>query len=103
VCAARVTAAPAATRDQTLRLVGTGGSSPTHRPTPDRSVAGIWFPCTLSLTKHLGERLGGPRGVVALFPAARDGTWEREVERATGVPAPELRRRWLERLRLTER
>lgn len=38
--------------------------------------------------------------VIALFPAARAGTWEREVERNAQVPMSELRTRWLRQLGL---
>jgi hypothetical protein len=100
VCAARAPAHPR--RAEVLRLVGApGGSIFALRATDPRELALLWYPCTLSMTKFLIDRMG-VRRVVLLFPAVRAGTWEREIARAAGAPLPELRRRWLEHLGLAE-
>jgi hypothetical protein len=100
VCAARAPAHPR--RAEVLRRVGTPGGSISEVRAPDRrEIALLWYPCTLSMTKFLVDRVG-LRQVVLLFPAVRAGTWEREIERATGEPLPELRRRWLAHLGLAE-
>ena len=99
LCAARVRAHPRGT--ELLRGVGTAAPLSGLHTTEARIVAPVYFPCTLSMTKFLVDQMGlGP--VLALFPAIRAGTWERDIERSAGAPLPELRRRWLKKLGLPD-
>jgi hypothetical protein len=97
LCTERAAAHPK--REELLSAIGAGGSLATVAGVDRRQAATVVYPCTLSITKFLVETVGLP-AVIALFPAARDGTWEREVERIAKVPMSELRARWLRQLGL---
>ena len=98
VCAARAAAHPR--RAELLRVVGAAGRIEALFTSERATVAPAFYACSQSMTKFLVEQIG-VRQAVALFPAIKAGTWETEIGRMAGVPLPELRRRWLEKLGLT--
>jgi hypothetical protein len=68
--------------------------------TTDRpQVAPIFYACSQSLTKYLVEQIG-VANAVALFPAIKTHTWERDVAEKARRPMETLRGEWLKRLGL---
>jgi hypothetical protein len=100
VCAARANANPR--RAELLRVVGATGRVDALFTTDRATVAPAFYACAQSMTKFLVERVG-VRQIVALFPAIKTGSWEKDLGQAAGMPLVELRRRWLDKLGLSER
>lgn len=68
--------------------------------TTDRpQVAPVFYACSQSLTRYLVDQIGIDN-TVALFPAFKSATWEREVTAKAGRPVETLRSEWLKRIGL---
>lgn len=94
VCAARVRANPAVAA--AIQAVGRSGRPPQLFTTERSTVAPVFYPCSHSFTKHLADKIG-IAGVVALFPAIREGDWQAALTARAG-PLGELRGEWARRL-----
>jgi hypothetical protein len=99
VCAARARINPR--RAEWLHMIGAAGRPQGLFTTDRATVAPAFYACAQSMTKFLVDRVG-LKEVVALFPAIKAGRFETELARVAGMPVAELRRRWLEKLRLKE-
>jgi len=99
VCAARASAHPR--HAEWLATIGATGEPRTLFTSERATLAPAFYACSQSMTKFLVDRIGVTR-TVALFPALKAGTWEQDIARAAGMPLAELRRRWLQQLRLAE-
>ena len=98
VCAARVRANPDVA--PAIALVGRKGRPAELFTTRRATVAPIFYPCSDSFTKYVVERIG-VAGLVALFPALKDGDWDRRLA-AAAAPLPELRRVWARKIGIPE-
>lgn len=96
-CAARIQDSPRGA--EVLAAVGRAAPLAALMTTDRPQVAPIFYACSQSLTKYLVEQMGVAT-VVALFPALKEGTWERRVAELAGRPVETLRSEWIRRLGL---
>jgi hypothetical protein len=98
-CAARIK--DSARGAEVLAAVGHSGYLEALFTTDRAQVAPVFYACSQSLSKYLGEQIG-IANVIALFPAMKEGMWERRIAELAGRPLETLRSEWLKRLGLSK-